>query len=101
MSDPSTIRRLTVSQGDRVILDGEKCGGLYKLKERNSVQCGVLGISLEGSSSRGGASKKTVTTREPDQSVVRRRRVHSGKSPGRRARVKDFTVWLQSRKELR
>jgi len=28
---------VTVSQGDRVILVEKKCGGLYKLKERNSV----------------------------------------------------------------
>ena len=28
---------VTVSQGDRVILKGEKYGGLYKLKEENSV----------------------------------------------------------------
>jgi len=27
-----------VSQGDIVILKGEKCGGLYKLKEENSVR---------------------------------------------------------------
>ena len=40
---------ITVSQGDRVILEGEKCGGLYKLKEGNSVRGGVSWISLEGS----------------------------------------------------
>ena len=28
---------VTVSQEDRVILKGEKCGGLYKLKEENSI----------------------------------------------------------------
>ena len=28
---------VTASQGDRVILKEEKCGGLYKLKEGNSV----------------------------------------------------------------
>jgi len=42
---------ITVSQKDRVILEGEKCGGLYKLKEGNSVQDVILRISLEGSSS--------------------------------------------------
>ena len=42
---------ITASQGDRVILKGEKCGGLYKLKEENSVRGGVSRISLEGSSS--------------------------------------------------
>ena len=42
---------VTVSQGDRVILEGEKCEGLYKLKEKNSVRGGVSRISLEGSSS--------------------------------------------------
>ena len=55
---------VTVSQGDRLILEGEKCGGLYKLKEGNSVQGGVSRINLEGSSLRGGASRKTVTRRE-------------------------------------
>ena len=40
------------SQGDRVILKGVKCGGLYKLKKENSVRDRVLRISLEGSSSR-------------------------------------------------
>ena len=54
-----------VSQRYRVILEGEKCGGLYKLKEENSVRGGVQGLSLEGSSSRGGASRKTATEREP------------------------------------
>ena len=39
---------ITVSQGDRVILEGEKCEDLYKLKER----------SLEGSSSRDEASRR-------------------------------------------
>ena len=38
-----------VSQGDRIILKGEKYGGLYKLKEGNSVRGGVSRISLEGS----------------------------------------------------
>ena len=28
---------VTVSQGDRVILKGEKCRGIYKLKEGNSI----------------------------------------------------------------
>ena len=64
---------VTVSQGDRVILKGEKCKWLYKLKEENSFQGGISGISLEGSLSRGGASKKTATGREPSQSVARRR----------------------------
>jgi len=32
---------VTISQGDRVILDGEKCEELYKLKEGNSVQVEV------------------------------------------------------------
>jgi len=63
---------ITVSQKDRVILEGEKCGGLYKLKEGNSVQDVILRISLEGSSSWGGASKKTSTGRELGQSIVER-----------------------------
>jgi len=41
----------TVSQGDTIIIEGEKCGGLYKLKEENSVRGGVSRITLEGSSS--------------------------------------------------
>jgi len=28
---------VTINQGDVVILEGEKCGGLYKLKKGNSV----------------------------------------------------------------
>ena len=63
-----------VSQGDKIILKGKKCGELYKLKEENLVQGGVSGISLEGNSSRGGASRKTTRGREPGQSVVRRRK---------------------------
>ena len=57
-----------------VILEGEKCGGLYKLKEGNSVRGGVSKIILEGSSSRGGASRKTATGRESGQSVAGRRK---------------------------
>jgi len=60
---------VTVSQGDSN-LEGEKCGGLYKLKEGNSVRGEVSMISLEGSSSRDGASRKTATGREPGQSVA-------------------------------
>ena len=71
---------VTVSQGDRVILKGEKCGGLYKLKEVNSVRDGVSRISLEGSSSRGGASRKTATGRELGQSVVGKRKGALGKA---------------------
>jgi len=63
-----------VSQGDMIILEGEKCGGLYKLKEENSVRGGVSGISLEESSSRGEASRKTATGRGPGQSVMRWRK---------------------------
>jgi len=44
------------------------------LNEGNSVRGGVLGISLKESSSRGGSSRKTVTGREPGQSVVGRRK---------------------------
>ena len=47
MPDPSAIRRRHNSQGDKVILEGEKCGGLYKPKEENSVRGGVSTISLE------------------------------------------------------
>jgi len=65
---------IAVSQGDRIILEGEKYGGLYKLKEENSVRGRVSGISLEGSSSRSGASRKTATGHEPGQNVVGRRK---------------------------
>ena len=51
---------ITVSQGDKIILKGEKWRGLYKLKEENRVQGGVSGISLEGISSPGGVSRKTA-----------------------------------------
>jgi len=82
---------------------------------RNSVRGGLLGISLEMSSSRGGASRKTATGREPGQSVVGRRKdafgrgldgpSHGGKSAkgcGERGQeLKGFTVWLQPKKELR
>jgi len=64
---------VTVSQEDRVILKREKCGGLYKLKKGNLVRGGVSRINLEGSSSPGGASNKTVTGHEPGQSVAGRR----------------------------
>ena len=64
---------ITVSQGDRVILEGEKREGLCKLKEGNSVRGGVSRISLEGSLSRGGALRKIATGHEPGQSVVGRR----------------------------
>jgi len=57
---------VTVSQEDRVILKEEKCGGIYKLKEGNSVQGGVSMTSMEGSSYRGRASRTTVTGRELD-----------------------------------
>jgi len=65
---------VTVSQGDRVILKGEKCGGLYKLNEGNSVRGVVSRISLEGSLSRGEASRKTAMGREPGQNVVKKRK---------------------------
>jgi len=72
---------VTVSQEDRLILKGEKCGGLYKLKKENSVRGRVSRISLEGNSSRGRASRKTATGRKPDQSVVERRKGAFGKGP--------------------
>ena len=65
---------VTVSQGDMVILKREKCGGIYKLKEENSVRGGVSGISLEGSLLRGEALMKTATGREPGQSVAGKRK---------------------------
>ena len=65
---------------DRVILEGEKCEALYKLKKGNSIRSGVSRISLEESSSRGRASRKTKTGREPGQSIVEGERVHSSKA---------------------
>jgi len=59
-----------LAKGDMVVLKGEKCEELYKLKEENSVQGEVSEINLKGSSSHGGASRKTVTGHEPGQSVV-------------------------------
>ena len=47
---------------------------LCKLKEGNSVRGRVSRISLEGSSSRGGDSRKSATGREQDQSVARKRK---------------------------
>ena len=61
---------VTVSKGDRVILKEEKCGGLYKLKEGNSIRGRVSGISLKRSLSQGGASRKTGTGCEPGQSFT-------------------------------
>ena len=61
-----------VSQGNGIILKGEKYGGIYKLKEENSIQNKVLMTSLKGSSSRGGASRKTATGYELDQSVTKK-----------------------------
>ena len=68
---------MTISQEDIVILKGKKCEGLYKLKKENLVRGGVLGISLEGRSSRGGASRKTATGYELGQSVAKGEMVHS------------------------
>ena len=56
-----------------------KCGRLYKLKKENLVRARVSRISLEGSSSRGGASKKTTMGRELGQSVAIRRKGVFGK----------------------
>ena len=44
------------------------------MKEGNSVRNKVSRINLEGSSSRGGASRKTTTGREPVQSVAGKRK---------------------------
>jgi len=55
-------------------LEGEKCEGLYKLKEENSVQDRVSGIRLKGSILRGETSRKTATRRKLGQSVTGRRK---------------------------
>jgi len=97
---------VTVSQGDRVILKGENCGGIYKLKEENSVRDEVSEINLEGSPLRGGVLRKTTMGREPSQSVAGKRKkriqtrhkyaqslaVIQPKAPGRGARVKGFII---------
>ena len=49
---------VTIIQGDEVILEGERCGGLYKLKKENSVRGGVFRDKLGKGSLRGGASRK-------------------------------------------
>ena len=59
----------------------EKCEGMYKLKEENLVRGGVSGISLEGSSSRGGASRKTAMGHESSQSVASKRKGAFKQSP--------------------
>ena len=46
----------------------------YKLKEENLVQDGVSRISLEGSSSRDGASREIAKGCEPGQSVAGKRK---------------------------
>jgi hypothetical protein len=51
---------VTVSHGSKVILEGEKCDGVYKLTGRNSVRGGVPRASLQGSSLQGGASRVTA-----------------------------------------
>jgi len=61
-------------------MKGEKYGGLYKLKEKSSVRGRVSRISLEGSSSRGRASRKTAMGRELGQSVVGKRKGALGKA---------------------
>jgi len=68
MSDPSEIRRRH-SQPRRQ----------YKLKEGNLVQGGVSRITLEGSSSRDGASRETATGCEPGQSVAGKKKGALGK----------------------
>ena len=102
---------------ETVILKGEKCGGIYKLKEGNSVQDEISMTSLEGISSRGGALRKAVTGRELGQSVARKRKgaygqsprwpkaegmaVNQPKAPGGGGKNKGFTIQLQLRKESR
>ena len=71
---------ITVSKGDRIILEGEKHGEIYKLKKENTVQGGVSMTSLEGSSSRGGASRKTAMGREPDQNIAGKRKSAFGQA---------------------
>jgi len=72
------------------------------MKEENSVRGGVSGISLKGSLSRGGASRKTATGYELGQSVAKKKKrciqtrpemvqamaVNPFKGPGRGARAR-------------
>ena len=100
---------VTVSQGDSNS-GRREVWRVIQAERRNSVRGGLLGISLEMSSSRGGASRKTAIRHEPDQNVTRRRRCtfrkgsrwpsHGDKSAKgfeKGGRVKSFMVWLQSR----
>jgi len=63
-----------------VILKEEKCGGLYKLKEGNSVRGGVSRINLEGSSSRVKLQGKLQRDVNRVKVFRERERVHSGKA---------------------
>jgi len=105
---------VTVSQEDRIILEGEKCGGIYKLKEENLVRGGVSGISFEGSYHEVELERRLQRDMNRVKVFQKRERVHLGeaqdgpkygvnqsKALGRGARVKSFTIWLQSRKELK
>ena len=60
-----------VSQGDGIILEGEKCGDIKA--KRNSVQDRISMTSLEGSSLKDGALRKTVTKRKPGQNIAEKR----------------------------
>jgi len=51
---------------------------VIQAEKRNTIRGGVSRISLKGSSSRGGASKKTATGRDSGQSVAGRRKVAFG-----------------------
>jgi len=63
-----------------IILKGEKCESLYKLKEENSVRVGVSMISLEESSSQGGALRNTATGRERVKVLQEGGRVYSSEA---------------------
>ena len=51
---------------------------VIQVKEENTVRGGVSRISLEETSLRGGASRKTATRRESGQSVTERRKAAFG-----------------------
>ena len=73
-------RVVMVCQGDMIILKEEKCGGIYKLKEGNSVPGGVSITSVERSSLQGEASKKTTRDVKQVKMLQEKECAHSGKA---------------------
>ena len=55
-----------------IILEGEKCRGICKLKEKTQFKEN-FNDNLGRESTQGGALRKTMTGREPDQNTVEKR----------------------------